>query len=80
MGGCADPSGIVPQSQSLDAGQLQLPDDNSAGGSEPLQWPEQRWWQAFADPQLEQWLTLALQHSLTLEVADARMRQALYIV
>ncbi len=78
LGGCADPSGIVPQSQPLDADQLQLPDHSRTAASEPVQWPEQRWWQAFADPQLEQWLTLALQHSPTLEVADARVRQALY--
>src|ERR1700748_530876 len=39
-------------------------------------WPEDNWWHAYGDPQLDALMSDALAGSPTLQVAQARLRQA----
>lgn len=65
LAGCS----ITPERPALDA---PLPARFSDSGATP--WPE-RWWQPFADPELEALIGRALDASLTLRGAWARLRQ-----
>lgn len=40
-------------------------------------WPDARWWQAYNDPQVNQWIDTANQGSPILAIAQARVREAL---
>jgi len=42
----------------------------------PAAWPDERWWGAFGDPQLDALIDEALANSPTLAIADARARKA----
>lgn len=42
----------------------------------PAAWPDERWWRAFGDPQLDALIDEALENSPTLAMADARARKA----
>lgn len=42
----------------------------------PAVWPDERWWSAFGDPQLDALVEEALAHSPTLAMSDARARKA----
>lgn len=69
--GCVSADGIAPQAQLQSPGKLAQP--RPANGSAPL---SQEWWQIYHDPQLNQLIEDAWQHSPTLKQAAARIRQA----
>lgn len=74
--GCLGSGGIAPQQARLDANTL------SAGGAlaqarRGAGWPQESWWKAYHDPQLDAWIARALQHSPRLDEAEARVRQAM---
>ncbi|HWU84643.1 MAG TPA: TolC family protein, partial [Rhodocyclaceae bacterium] len=78
MVGCADSGGIKPQARLADANVVganlgaaadSKVEDNAA-------WPQQQWWQTYADPQLDALIAHALVDSPDLRLAEARVRQA----
>jgi NodT family efflux transporter outer membrane factor (OMF) lipoprotein len=73
---CASSRGLSPQGHLLDADRLQagktlVGNDLSAPG-----FPAADWWRALGDPQLDALISEGLRNSPTLDVADARLRQA----
>ncbi|MDF2488982.1 MAG: efflux system outer rane lipoprotein [Pseudomonas sp.] len=75
LSGCIGTWGIAPQSKTLQANSLTL-DAAIAEAAQDAHWPRQQWWQAYGDPQLDQWLQLALAGSPSLALAVARVREA----
>jgi len=78
IAGCASTGKIAPQDKisapaSLDIGSAIRDANNDA------HWPDARWWQAYNDPQLNQWIDTANQGSPSLAIAQARVREALSI-
>ncbi len=77
LSACADMGNIKPQAQRMDANTL-------GGGSAISQsasndaalWPQQQWWHAYGDPQLDALIATALSDSPNLHIAEARVRQA----
>jgi len=71
LGGCASMGDSAPQAKWLDANTLatKLP-------ATPAQWPSERWWERYGDPQLDQLIATALRDSPGLRIAEARVRQA----
>lgn len=67
LSACLDSSGIRPLSQTP------APIEPAAVD---IAWPDEHWWRAYRDPQLDAWMTQALADSPTLKVAAARVRQA----
>lgn len=47
-----------------------------AGRLQPIEAPQQAWWENYQDPQLNQWVAAALAHSPNLQVAKARLQQS----
>ncbi|MEO7885312.1 MAG: efflux transporter outer membrane subunit [Polaromonas sp.] len=75
--GCADMSGIAPQSSLRDAPSLGLPAD---AGLTPAQAPlAADWWREFGDAQLNSLVDQALQTSPSLKLAQARLARALAV-
>jgi NodT family efflux transporter outer membrane factor (OMF) lipoprotein len=76
--GCADMSGIAPQSSLRDAPSLGLAADSAAQTSTraPL---AAEWWRDFGDVQLNSLVDQALQTSPTLKLAQARLARALAV-
>ncbi|MER2296873.1 MAG: efflux transporter outer membrane subunit [Pseudomonas sp.] len=75
LSGCIGTWGIAPHSKPLQANTLTT--DAAIGqAASDAHWPEQRWWQAYADPQLDRWIDLALAGSPSLAMAAARVREA----
>ncbi|KPA95056.1 hypothetical protein PF70_04960, partial [Pseudomonas asplenii] len=74
ISGCIGTGGIAPQGKSLAANTLST-DEAIRSAARDAHWPTARWWQAYGDPQLDQWLDLALQGSPSLAMAAARVRQ-----
>ncbi|RYF40152.1 MAG: RND transporter, partial [Comamonadaceae bacterium] len=66
LAACANPSGIAPQAQLLDATALNL------AAAEPAQPLATDWWLAFGDPQLDALIGQALAGNPNLRVAQAR--------
>ncbi|AIR89563.1 efflux transporter outer membrane subunit [Pseudomonas cremoricolorata] len=75
LSGCIATSDITPHSQRLDPDNLAL-DSTLADAERDAHWPAQRWWQAYGDAQLDQFLNQALAGSPSLALALARLRQA----
>lgn len=75
LSGCIGTRGIAPQSKTLQANTLTT-DDAIREAAQDAHWPEQQWWRAFADPQLDHWVNLALAGSPSLAIAAARVREA----
>jgi NodT family efflux transporter outer membrane factor (OMF) lipoprotein len=73
--GCASTHGLAPESHPTDASQLASA--RSFGAFSPADFPSSDWWTAFGDPQLDALVTQALGGTPTLDVADARLRQAI---
>lgn len=74
LSGCADMGNIKPRAQLLEA-------DRVAAGIPPAdgmraQWPQVRWWESYADSQLNALIAKALSDSPSLHIAEARVRQA----
>lgn len=72
LAGCADFSGITPQSQLRDANSFALP-SASAPTAAPM---DTQWWRAFGDDTLDQLVTQALQANPSLKLAQARIAAA----
>ncbi|UVE19687.1 efflux transporter outer membrane subunit [Pseudomonas sp. LS44] len=68
--------GIAPRQQQLAADQLAT-DTAIQSANRDAGWPQERWWMAYGDPQLNAWIDNAVHSSPTLAVAAARIRQAL---
>jgi NodT family efflux transporter outer membrane factor (OMF) lipoprotein len=75
LAGCADMGKVRPQAVALKPAEL-----NSgkaiAAASKDIAWPEQQWWQALHDEQLDKLVSAALADNPTLRATQARVRQA----
>jgi len=77
LAACASSRGLEPQGRRLDADQqLQADKTLAADQLAPAAWPQQDWWKALGDPQLDALIAEALQGTPNLEAADARLRLA----
>ncbi|MDD1012503.1 efflux transporter outer membrane subunit [Pseudomonas rubra] len=75
LSGCIGTWGIAPQSKTLQANTLTT-DAAIREAALDAHWPDQQWWRAYGDPQLDRWIALAVQDSPTLAMAAARVREA----
>lgn len=76
LGGCMSTGGIAPQQARLDANTLS-PGAALAQARREAGWPRESWWRQYHDPQLNAWIARALEHSPSLDEAEARVRQAM---
>jgi outer membrane protein TolC len=77
IAGCANMSGLSPQSSPTDANRLEASQSLADTPVSAAAWPGDDWWIAYADPQLDQLIAEALVGSPTLKVAEARTRKAI---
>lgn len=75
IGGCANPRGIAPQRQAMNAATLDAGEAVRAA-ARSAHWPDANWWRAYGDTQLDTLVTTAIAGNPTLAAADARVRQA----
>lgn len=76
LAGCATTHGLAPEGRPLDADTLAA-SRSLAGAHVPgAAFPQQQWWKALGDPQLDALIDEALAGTPTLALADARTRQA----
>ncbi|WP_432697659.1 efflux transporter outer membrane subunit [Marinobacterium sp. YM272] len=73
LAGCASPKGIHPQAALT---QPEAVEGVSHPAANSDNWPSIRWWQSFADPQLDKLVEQAMLDNPTLEAAAARIRRA----
>jgi NodT family efflux transporter outer membrane factor (OMF) lipoprotein len=79
LAGCATPGKrAVPPAQETAAGTLQV--SRSLAGAQAGEWPQERWWTGFDDPQLDGLIDEALEANPTLAIAAARIRRAQALV
>lgn len=76
LAGCASSSGLTTHTTLRDAASIPVSHSLSGVPLSAAAWPSERWWQAFADPQLDALIDEALTSSPSLDVADARTRKA----
>ncbi|WP_311240158.1 MULTISPECIES: efflux transporter outer membrane subunit [unclassified Xanthomonas] len=76
LAACASSRGLAPQGTVLDASQLRAERTLAQAGLSPAAWPASDWWRALGDAQLNALIGEGLQHSPSLDAADARLRQA----
>lgn len=74
-GGCASMRGIAPNATPSTTAALRL-DTQMQREAADAAWPQQRWWQTFGDPQLDQLIERASDGNPDLTVARARVRLA----
>ena len=75
LSGCIGTWGIAPQSKTLQANTLTT-DAAIREAATDAHWPDQQWWHAYGDPQLDRWVALAVAGSPSLAMAAARVREA----
>jgi len=75
LAGCASTHGLAPRAHPTDPDQLAA--SRSLGAFSRADFPTATWWTAFGDPQLDALIAEALRGTPTLDVADARLRQAI---
>jgi len=75
LAGCADMGNIKPQASQLSPTALKT-GAAIQGASAEVQWPQERWWEALHDDQLNRLVNAALADNPSLHVAQARVRQA----
>ncbi|WP_225775226.1 efflux transporter outer membrane subunit [Pseudomonas sp. Marseille-Q5115] len=75
ISGCVGTGGIAPNAKVPAPDQLATDEAIRAAATE-ARWPSAQWWQGFGDPQLNQWVAMAVEGSPSLAVASARLRQA----
>ena len=75
LAGCADMGNIKPQATALKPEQLHA-GKAIAAASADIAWPQQQWWEALHDAQLNRLVSGALADSPNLRAAQARVRQA----
>ncbi len=73
LGGCA-PGNITPDAVTLNPQTLNV--EGAFSASLSVSWPDEAWWGAYGDPQLNELVRLAVAQSPTLRIAEARVRQA----
>lgn len=76
LAGCASTHGLAPSGHPMAADQLAV-SRSLAGGVSDAAFPKQDWWTTLGDPQLDRLIDEALAGTPTLELADARVRQAI---
>ncbi|NUS61364.1 MAG: efflux transporter outer membrane subunit [Lysobacter sp.] len=76
VAGCASTHGLAPESQPRDA-DTTLATKQSFGATSDAHFPQQDWWKAYGDPQLDALIDEALAGTPSLAAADARVRQAI---
>ncbi len=76
LGGCANFNDILPLSRLLGQEATVHSASASASDDQSALWPQARWWETFADPQLNALIDEALANSPNLRLAQARVRQA----
>lgn len=75
LAGCASPRGLHSEGELLDPASLHG-EQIFASDLSAAPWPRADWWRSLHDPQLDALIDEALQSSPSLQVADARARQA----
>jgi outer membrane protein TolC len=75
LAGCASTHGLAPEGRPTNADQLSAA--RSFGAFSPADFPTRDWWTAFGDPQLDALVAQALNGTPSLDMADARLRQAI---
>lgn len=75
LSGCIGTWGIAPQSKTLQANTLTT-DEAIREAARDAHWPDQQWWRAYGDPQLDRWIALAVNDSPSMAMAAARVREA----
>ncbi|WP_371866348.1 efflux transporter outer membrane subunit [Duganella radicis] len=75
LAGCADMGKVRPQAVPLQAAALN-PGKALGAASANIAWPDERWWEALHDAQLNRLVNTALSDNPSLRAALARMRQA----
>lgn len=74
---CASTGDIAPRGVMRDAGSLQSNATLAGTRVSNAAWPNDRWWSAFGDPQLDALVDEALANAPSIEAADARTRKAI---
>jgi NodT family efflux transporter outer membrane factor (OMF) lipoprotein len=76
LAGCASSGHLQPSGHLTDAQSLKS--DQSLAGVQlsPTAWPKEDWWIGFGDPQLTALINEALQNNPSLDIANARAKQA----
>lgn len=77
LAGCASTRGLAPEGQPLDADALAASRSLSGAQGVGSAFPQEQWWKALGDPQLDALIDEALAGTPTLALADARTRQAI---
>ena len=77
LASCASTEGLSTQSQLRDAGSLSVSSALGKVNVSDAAWPDEHWWKAFGDPQLDALIDEALAASPAIDTADARTRKAL---
>lgn len=72
LAGCASFQGIAPSAVQTD--KVALPTASIDGSQDA--WPDQNWWSAYGDPQLDKLISHALENSPTLATARSRIARA----
>ncbi|WP_373924799.1 efflux transporter outer membrane subunit [Duganella sp. CY15W] len=75
LAGCADMGNVKPQAVQLKPAGLN-PGQAIAAASANIAWPDERWWEALHDEQLNQLVSTALRDNPSLRATLARVRQA----
>ena len=75
LAGCASTHGLAPQDRPTDPDQLAA--SRRLGAFSKADFPTATWWTAFGDPQLDALIAEALRGTPSLDIADARLRQAI---
>jgi NodT family efflux transporter outer membrane factor (OMF) lipoprotein len=73
LAGCANYAGLSPRSTLEGQPSLAASATISQAKAVPSPWPEEAWWKAYGDPQLDALIAEALQNSPTLQTARARI-------
>ena len=68
LNGCIGFGGIGPKSQMMSANTLAM-DEAIQDAAKDANWPRAQWWHAYGDPQLDAWISLAVQGSPTMAMA-----------
>ncbi|MCD9086421.1 efflux transporter outer membrane subunit [Stenotrophomonas sp. SY1] len=76
LAACASSRGLQPQGRLLDMDGLQAGHTLAGGGLSASGFPAADWWRALGDPQLDALVAEGLRNSPSLDIADARLRQA----
>lgn len=76
LANCAGTGGIAPQSHLRDPNTLDAGKDFSAATLSNAHWPSTKWWQAYADPQLDALVEKSADGSPNLRLAAARIDEA----